>query len=271
MSDRDMKHGGGHADAASGLQHVDYSSQYPEVVSPPSLPEVVPEPRYYDHPHQQHQHHHQQWDQQQWAYPPPPPSDRPTSAYPDSQAGWTSVSQRDPYPASEGDKSAAAAASSPKTILGVRRRVFWCIIGPLLVILGIGLGVGLGVGLSSKKPSSVSSGATPSSYPPAPDPLTCPAGNGTLYTEPVANGGDSFLVVCNVDYNGNNPSSGTTDLASTTAATVYQCINTCSGNSECAGAWFGDLSGKKWCFLKSRLGVQGPSAGNAIFVIRQAK
>lgn len=74
-------------------------------------------------------------------------------------------------------------------------------------------------------------------------------------------------MVCNVDYNGNDPSSGTMDLASTNVTSVYQCMDVCAGNKECAGAWYGDYYGQK-CFLKSKLGKQGSSA-ESIFVIKQ--
>lgn len=127
-------HDRGNPGVDSGLQHFDYNSQAPEVVPHTSLPEVVPAP-------QHDQHHYQQ--QQQW---PKQDSEVPSSAYPESQGGWTSVSQRVPPPVAESEKVETPA----KTILGLRRRKFWLIIGPLLLVLAIGLGVGLGVGLSSK-------------------------------------------------------------------------------------------------------------------------
>ena len=137
----------------SGLQHYDYNSQAPEVVPLTTLPEVVPAPQYDQHNYpQQHQYNQQQWPKQDGEVPNSahPNSAYPSSAYPESQSGWTSVSQRIPPPVEEPEKAEAPA----KTILGLRRRKFWLIIGPLLLVLAIGLGVGLGVGLSGKSSGS---------------------------------------------------------------------------------------------------------------------
>lgn len=107
----------------------------------------------------------------------------------------------------------------------------------------------------------------------APTRVACPASNGTVYTTPAANGGggssssSSFMIICDADYNGNDPASGTTDLASESCGSVEECMTICVGNRDCAGAWFGDYFGRK-CFLKSRLGVSNFSQ-NSFFVIKQ--
>lgn len=163
------------------------------------------------------------------------------------------------------------------TILGLRKKIFWLIFGPLIALLVIGLAVGLGVGLgtshdSSSSSSGATSGATPtttsssptSSGTAAPTPIACPQANGTRYE---AAGNDPFLVLCNVDYNG-NAGAGTTDIGNEETSTVEDCIDVCAGNSSCAGAGWGNYEGHNVCWMKGSLG-SSQDAPNWFFVIRE--
>lgn len=79
---------------------------------------------------------------------------------------------------------------------------------------------------------------------------------------------EKFLVLCNVDYNGNFAGSGTTDIGNEETNTVEDCINVCAGNSSCAGAGWGNFNGHDVCWLKGSLG-KSQSADNWFFVIKQ--
>ncbi|KXJ91523.1 hypothetical protein Micbo1qcDRAFT_234002 [Microdochium bolleyi] len=257
-------------DPGSQLPEVYMQSTLPEAVVHSTLPEAVPADDYhhhqYQHQQQQQQKYYQDQEQKQWLQS---PTDGSTNTYTESQGGWTSVSQRGPNPlVAEGERQEAKQEDDKthKTILGLRRRKFWLIIGPLLLILAMGLAVGLGVGLSARS-SSGGGGSTASAPAAAPTPVACPAANGTVYTQTAADGGASFLVVCNVDYNGNDPGSGTTDLTNMASVSVEDCMKSCAATRDCAGAWFGDYYGRK-CFLKSTLGVSHVSK-NSFFVIKQ--
>lgn len=142
---------------------LDPSSQAPEVYTHSSLPEVYAQPSTLPEattPAHGYHHHHQYKEEQSWGQPPSAVS---SHAYSESQGGWTSVSQGVLETVAEqaGDKSGQGGNSEgeqkqqqPKTIMGLPRRKFWLIIGPLLLLLAIGLAVGLGVGLSARTASA---------------------------------------------------------------------------------------------------------------------
>ncbi|KAL7628516.1 hypothetical protein AAE478_000031 [Parahypoxylon ruwenzoriense] len=203
-------------------------------------------------------------------YPPPshpiPPT--PQQYWRASQDG-TYVSAADQMPPS----------SVPPTsgmILGLRKKKFWLIFGPLIALLVIGLAVGLGVGLGNSHNSSSASDASSATNPmttspssptstgtnAAPTPIVCPQGNGTIYE---GGGNDPFLVLCNVDYNSN---AGTTDIGNQETSTVEGCIDACSDNPSCTGAGWGNFNGHDICWMKGTLG-RPQSAPNWFFVIRQ--
>ncbi|KAI1370925.1 hypothetical protein F4677DRAFT_325235 [Hypoxylon crocopeplum] len=209
------------------------------------------------------------------AYPPSgyPPSNHPALA-PQGQPYWggsqdgTYITDRFP-PSTEPPNGG--------TILGLKKKTFWFIFGPLIALLVIGLAVGLGVGLGNNHDSSdLSSTAAPATTPTttssagtssataAPTPIACPQANGTIYQ---GAGNDPFLVLCNVDYNGNS-GGGTTDIANEETSTVEDCIDACAANSTCAGAGWGNYQGQDICWMKGSLGQSQP-APNWFFVIRQ--
>ncbi|KAI1652636.1 hypothetical protein F4813DRAFT_377466 [Daldinia decipiens] len=160
-------------------------------------------------------------------------------------------------------------ASSSKRICGLRVKTFWLIVGPLIAIIIIGLAVGLGVGLATSHNSSSNSDATPTSSHPSSTTgsasIACPQSNGTTYE---GAGNDPFLVLCNVDYNGNWEGSGTTDIGNEETSSVEDCIDMCAGNSTCAGAGWGNYNGHYVCWMKGKLGSPQESP-NWFFVIRQ--
>ncbi|KAI1761890.1 hypothetical protein GGR53DRAFT_449811 [Hypoxylon sp. FL1150] len=186
-----------------------------------------------------------------------------------------------PRPSQEGtyvtDQSPTSLPPSGPTILGLKRKKFWWIFGPLIsmLIMGLALGLGLGLGLShdiSNSNSGATSGSTPtttsssstSSATAAPTPIACPQANGTTYE---ATGNEPFLVLCDVDYNG-NAGGGTTDIGNEETSTVEDCINACAGNSSCAGAGWGNYNGTDTCWMKGSLGASN-TATNWFFAIRQ--
>ncbi|KAI0842758.1 hypothetical protein F5Y06DRAFT_256014 [Hypoxylon sp. FL0890] len=163
---------------------------------------------------------------------------------------------------------------SSETILGLKKKTFWLIFGPLITLLIIGLAVGLGVGLGTShngshsiaaNSSTTSAPSSTSSSTPAPTPIVCPKANGTIYQ---GAGDDPFLVLCNVDYNGNAAGSGTTDIGNKEESTVEDCVDTCSNNSMCVGAGWGNYNGSDICWMKGSLGSP-QDAQNWFFVIRQ--
>lgn len=256
-----------------------------EVAPEPELPQVVEGPTIVEKPYDDATQHayeqqpqayqgafHQNNGYPNGAYPPSyPPSSQPAIAaqgqpyWGGSQAG-THVTEG--YPPT-------SAPPSSGTILGLKKRTFWFIFGPLIALLVIGLAVGLGVGLGVSHNSSNSTATTPtttssapsstSSSTAAPTPIVCPSANGTIYQ---GAGDDPFLILCNVDYNGNGAGSGTTDIGNEQASTVEDCIDTCSNNSTCVGAGWGNYNGNDICWMKGSLGTPQDSQ-NWFFVIRQ--
>ncbi|ORY66559.1 uncharacterized protein BCR38DRAFT_182946 [Pseudomassariella vexata] len=194
------------------------------------------------------------------------------------QAGYLS-------PGSGGSPAQFTGSYAPSTpeksyeprIMGIRRRRFWLIFGPLIAILVIGLAVGLGVGLGTSHStessattttstlSTTSSTSTTSSSPTATattQSLSCPSDNATVYT---ANNDDNFLVLCNLDYNSGG---GTTDMSNLVTATAVECANTCASNAGCVGAGWGNYEGSLTCWMKSGLG-EPQDAVNWYFMVKQ--
>ncbi|KAI2613501.1 uncharacterized protein GGS25DRAFT_1849 [Hypoxylon fragiforme] len=188
-------------------------------------------------------------------YPPGYPPSYPAIASP-SQAYWKG--SQDGTHITDGDLPKPA----QPTILGLRKTVFWLIFGSLIALFVVGLAIGLGVGLGVKH-NDTTSGST-SSETAAPSPIACPAANGTIYD---ATGSTRFLVLCNVDYNGNTDSR-TTDIANEGTSSIEDCINACAGMSNCKGAGWGNMDGQHTCWMKGGLG-SSQSAPNWFFVIRQ--
>ncbi|KAI0385695.1 hypothetical protein F5Y04DRAFT_155011 [Hypomontagnella monticulosa] len=250
-----------------------------EVAPEPELPQVVQGPtiieKPYDGttqygfeqqapPHQGTFHENNAYPNGQYpsaGYPPPlypAPASQGPSYWRSSQDG-TYVTDRFPP------------SSNPPNhmmILGLRRRTFWFIFGPLIALLVLGLAIGLGVGLSRSHDDSNSSSSAASSTPSAtaaPTPLACPKANGTTYQ---GTNNEKFLVLCNVDYNGNFAGSGTTDIGNEETSTVEDCITVCAGNTSCVGAGWGNINGNDICYLKGSLG-KSQSAVNWFFAIKQ--
>ncbi|KAI1390380.1 uncharacterized protein F4822DRAFT_428717 [Hypoxylon trugodes] len=145
-------------------------------------------------------------------------------------------------------------------ILGIRKKKFWLIIGPLIALVVIGLAVGLGAGLgtSHNKDST-------SSPPAAPDGLPCNQNqsNGTVYETD----NEKFLILCNRDYNGNG-NSGTTDIGNKAADSAEECVQMCAENDACVGAGWGSVGDGDTCWMKGSLGAQ-QAGENWFFAIKQ--
>ncbi|KAI1461795.1 hypothetical protein F4805DRAFT_245139 [Annulohypoxylon moriforme] len=189
-----------------------------------------------------------------------PPTGYAPSSQPDQSQYWGS-SQSGAY--TNDGAPPNGPPPSRAMILGIPRRKFWLIFGPLIALLVIGLAVGLGAGLGTQHKSGSDSPTTTA----APTPIVCPKANGTVYQ---ASGEEPFLIVCNEDYNGNGANSGTTDIGNKTTGTVEDCIDLCSDNSACVGAGWGNYNGEDTCWLKGSLGTS-QSADNWYFVIKQQK
>ncbi|KAI1074540.1 hypothetical protein F5B20DRAFT_433262 [Whalleya microplaca] len=193
----------------------------------------------------------------------------PTSAYPSSSHAGMQWSSQDGAYANDQPPS-----SSPPngTVLGLRKRTFWLIFGPLIALLVIGLAVGLGVGIGTahkdtRGTTSTTTNTSPtststSSSTAAPTPVACPQANGTIYQ---GKGQAPFMVLCNIDYNG---AAGTTDVGNMTEDSVEDCMSLCSGNSSCAAAGWGNFEGTDTCYMKGSLGAPN-DAPNWFFVIKQ--
>ncbi|XXG93775.1 hypothetical protein Hte_000024 [Hypoxylon texense] len=258
-----------------------------ELAPEPELPHVVEGPTIIEKPYDgSNQYAYEQQQQQQFhqgafpqaypngAYPPsgyPPPNQPAVGAQ--GQPYWR-TSQEGTY-ITDGFPPGSLPPSGG-TILGLKKRTFWFIFGPLIALLVIGLALGLGIGLGTSHNSSSNSDATPATTPTttsssptstataASTPITCPQANGTTYE---AAGNDPFLILCNVDYNGNG-GSGTTDIGNEETSTVEDCIDACAEDSACAGAGWGDYNGHNVCWKKGSLGSSN-EAPNWFFVIRQ--
>ncbi|KAI0890765.1 uncharacterized protein GGS22DRAFT_18074 [Annulohypoxylon maeteangense] len=228
-----------------------------EVAPEPEPPQAISGPQIIEKPHGDTAQYSYGQQPQAYAASYPPtgyaPSSQPT------QSHWGS-SQSGAY-INDGVPPNDAPPNRP-TILGIPRRKFWLIFSPLIVLLVVGLAVGLGAGLGTAHKSG--SDATTTA---APTPIVCPNSNGTIYQ---ASGEDPFLVVCNVDYNGNAPNSGTTDIGSKGTNSIESCIDLCSANSACVGAGWGSYQGQNTCWMKGALGAS-QSADNWYFVFRQQK
>ncbi|KAI1412507.1 hypothetical protein F5Y13DRAFT_43654 [Hypoxylon sp. FL1857] len=255
-----------------------------EVAPEPELPHVVEGPTIIEKPYNDATQY--AYEQQPQAYQGAfhqnngyPNGAYPPSSYPPGQPAITAQGQ--PYWGGSQAGTHAAEGFPPNsvppsngTILGLKKKTFWLIFGPLVALLIIGLAVGLGVGLGTSHNQSNSNAATPtttssasgtSSLPAAPTPIVCPQANGTVYQ---GAGDDPFLILCNKDYNGNGAGSGTTDIGNQQASRVEDCIDTCSNNSSCVGAGWGNYNGNDICWMKGSLG-SSQDAPNWFFVIRQ--
>ncbi|KAI6093396.1 hypothetical protein F4821DRAFT_222879 [Hypoxylon rubiginosum] len=235
--------------------------ELPQVVEGPTIIEKLPDGANQYGYEQQHQYQQGAYYQNNGAYPP--------SGYPPSTS-HEGTYVTDGVPPS-------SAPPSGGTILGLQKKTFWFIFGPLIALLVIGLALGLGLGLGLSHDSSNSdSSATPATTPTttsssptssataASTAIACPQANGTTYE---AAGNDPFLVLCNVDYNGNG-GGATTDIGNEETSTVEDCIDVCAGNSSCAGAGWGNYNGHNICWMKGSLGTS-QDAPNWFFVIRQ--
>lgn len=127
-----------------------------EVVSEPEAPQVVNGPTIYGNPvnqvHNYGQHAGVPYPQHS------PPAAGGYAQYPQSPFADSTVhppqSQWTPSQVGTLGPSASEKGTPEPTILGIRRKKFWLIFGPLLGILVIGLAVGLGVGLGTSHSSS---------------------------------------------------------------------------------------------------------------------
>ncbi|KAI1799582.1 hypothetical protein F4811DRAFT_557659 [Daldinia bambusicola] len=171
------------------------------------------------------------------------------------------------------DKPVPPLPSREGTICGLKLKTFWLIVGPLLALLVIGLAVGLGVGLaSSHNPRSDFDSGTPTSSNLFNTPsattstsITCPQSNGTIYE---GTGNESFLVVCNVDYNSKDAGGGTIDTGNEEKASMEDCIDMCAATADCVGAGWGNYQGHYICWMKGKLG-RSHDAQDWLFAIRQ--
>ncbi|KAI0600334.1 hypothetical protein F4775DRAFT_81002 [Biscogniauxia sp. FL1348] len=148
-------------------------------------------------------------------------------------------------------------------ILGLRKKSFFLIFGPLLALLVIGLAVGLGVGLGLRNQGSSSTRVLPRSNP-ASSPITCPAANGTTYTP--AGSDSTFDIICSIDY---NSAGGTVDDIHEDTASAEDCIDACNARSTCVGAGWGDYQGSQVCWMKSSLGTPQSATIDWVFAIKQ--
>ncbi|XDG07283.1 hypothetical protein ABKA04_006898 [Annulohypoxylon sp. FPYF3050] len=242
-----------------------------EVAPEPELPHVVEGPTIIEKPHDNAAQDTAQYtyQQQPQTYPGTfhqnnvyPNSGYPPAAYAASSqpapSNWGS-SQSGTY-AKDGEPPNGAPPNGPM-ILGIPRRKFWLIFAPLIALLVIGLAVGLGAGLGTQhKSDSDTSSATST-------PIVCPNSNGTTYQ---ASGEAAFLIVCGVDYNSNDPNSGTTDIGNKATSTMEDCVGLCSNNTACAGAGWGNYQGTNTCWMKGALGKSQTSA-DWYFAIKKDK
>ncbi|KAK6865473.1 hypothetical protein PG990_005076 [Apiospora arundinis] len=236
-----------------------------EVVPEPEAPQVVAGPNSHKPwdqrspdtlQHQQYQQYHQQatspvhngYDQPPYSpyHQQPPQSSHPAMSEWNGTVG-PSVSERAPQ--------------EPK-IMGMPRKKFWLIVGPLIAIFVIGVAIGLGVGLGTRKDSTDESpSATPS--PSVVTSVICPANNGSLYDSKDKK--KFFRIACNTDYNSGG---GTQDMGDFQTTTFEDCLNACAANDACVGAGWGVYQGNTRCWLKSRLG-SSQGAPNWFFGVRQ--
>ncbi|KAI0005834.1 hypothetical protein F4779DRAFT_31991 [Xylariaceae sp. FL0662B] len=242
-----------------------------EVTPGSELPEVVEGPvveNSYDHPAQY-----------PYGHPGPNPPAYPNGVYPSDAYPAPSAYPPSGYVAPRWKNSQDGTYITDQTppslppngnILGLRRKTFWLIFGPLIALLVIGLAAGLGVGIgTSHKNSSGTTDATPTSTSSstaaptaAPTPVTCPNANGTTYQ---GKGQVPFTVLCNVDY---NSAGGTSDIGNAETSSVEDCMGLCSGMSSCAAAGWGSFEGTDTCYMKGSLGTQN-DAPNWFFAIKQ--
>ncbi|KAI1496840.1 hypothetical protein F5X99DRAFT_50227 [Biscogniauxia marginata] len=209
-----------------------------EVMPEPELPQVVEGPVFekpYDQGYNQNTHY----------------LSSPSAYPPSSHPGWE-ASQSGPY-----QNGQPPNARTERVILGLKKKTFLLIFGPLLALLVIGLAVGLGVGLGLRNQGSEA--ATN----PAPSPITCPAANGTTYD---AGGDTTFSILCSIDY---NSQSGTVDDIHETTNTVEDCISACDARNSCVGAGWGNFQGDTICWMKSSLGTPQEASSDWVFAIKQ--
>ncbi|KAI1103874.1 hypothetical protein F4804DRAFT_308767 [Jackrogersella minutella] len=241
-----------------------------EVAPEPELPQVVEGPTIIEKPYdgttqyayQQQPQAYQNGFYQNHAYPNDayPPSGYPQATQPivpaQAQSYWGS-SQNGAQTTEKLVPDSAPPSSG--MILGLKKKTFWLTLGPLVALLVVSLAVGLGVGMGTQhKPSSTAANATAT-------PIVCPQSNGTVYQ---GAGDDPFLVLCNIDYNGNGANSGTTDIGNEPTSSIDDCITACSNNSTCVGAGWGSYQGSNICWMKGSLGSSQES-DNWFFVIKQ--
>ncbi|KAI5927517.1 hypothetical protein F4810DRAFT_706273 [Camillea tinctor] len=152
-------------------------------------------------------------------------------------------------------------APEERKYLGLRKKSFFLIFGPLLALLVIGLAVGLGVGLGLRNQGSSSTDIRSNS---ASSPITCPAANGTTYTP---TGSDStFNIICSIDY---NSASGTVDDIHENTSSAEDCIDACNARSTCVGAGWGNYQGSQVCWMKRSLGTPQSATMDWVFAIKE--
>ncbi|KAL6791437.1 hypothetical protein GGI42DRAFT_358308 [Trichoderma sp. SZMC 28013] len=174
------------------------------------------------------------------------------------------------------DHVAPPAPIPTATICGLRARIFWLVLGIVVLLLAVGVGVGVGVGLGAQKhkssaepspattstglphtstsipPTATSTSKAPSATkPPSSELLSCPTSNGTQYDVPDSQ--KTFLLICGIDYSGVDEAE---DLTSVYTVGMEDCITSCANYSGCTGCGWGILPGDgslHRCWLKGSL------------------
>ncbi|KAL6811775.1 hypothetical protein V8C40DRAFT_270713 [Trichoderma camerunense] len=161
------------------------------------------------------------------------------------------------------------------TICGLRARIFWLVLGAVVLVVAVAVGVGVGVGLGAQKhkssaqpspattstglphtstsiPTATSTSKTPSATKsPLSDVLSCPTSNGTQFNVPDSQ--KTFLLICGIDYSGADEAE---DLTSVYTVGMEDCITSCANYPGCTGCGWGILPGDgslHRCWLKGSL------------------
>ncbi|RYO74867.1 hypothetical protein DL766_008156 [Monosporascus sp. MC13-8B] len=211
----------------------------------------------------------------------------PVSAFSDyspvSETGSLHFGSR--FPRTGRSLPAAHATHGNRTfsILGGSRKKFWLVFGPIFAFIAVGLAVGLSLGLSidirdeaedaSDQDSTLRTATTSTAASPTASvlviptmPLMCPEANGTTY-QPVIDK-DSFLILCDVDYDTDSTAAAMIDVDITGLRSVEECIAMCANYSVCVGAGWGNREGRDACWMKGSLG-SSKKAPNWFFAIRK--
>ncbi|RYP70103.1 hypothetical protein DL769_005080 [Monosporascus sp. CRB-8-3] len=211
----------------------------------------------------------------------------PVSAFSDyspvSETGSVHLSSRFPRAGKSPPAAHAGHGNRTFSILGVPRKKFWLVFGPIFAFVAVGLAVGLSLGLSigirdeaedaTDQDSTIRTATIPTAASPTPSllvlptiPLKCPEANGTTY-QPVFDK-DPFLVLCDVDYDTDSTAAATIDVDIGGLRSVEECIATCANYSVCVGAGWGNRKGQDTCWMKGSLGNSN-EAPDWFFAIRK--